>query len=75
MHSTSYLKTFTDWFTCVIFVEISYLNADMCKFESSQKKKAEPSRLIPRKLAANLEVLIGSYSYSEKFNACGFYCH
>jgi len=30
----------------------------MCKFESSQKMKAEPSRLIPRKLAANLESLI-----------------
>jgi len=31
----------------------------MCKFESLQSMKAELSRLIPRKLAANLELLIG----------------
>jgi len=37
-------------------VETSYLNTDMCKLESSQKG-AEPCRMIPRKLAAKLELL------------------
>jgi len=39
-------------------METSDLNTNMCKFESSQKKKAESSRLIPSKLATNLELLI-----------------
>jgi len=30
----------------------------MCKFELSRKDEAEPSRLVPGKLAANLELLI-----------------
>ena len=40
----------------VSFVETSYLSIDIWKFKSSQKKKAEPSLLIPLKLTANLEL-------------------
>jgi len=44
-----------DWFlACFI---CGYLNTDMRKFASSQKMKAEPSRLIPRKPTENLELL------------------
>ena len=39
-------------------METRYVNTGMCKFESSQKMKAERSRMIPRKLAENLEFLI-----------------
>jgi len=35
------------------------LNTDICKFESSQKDEAEPSRLILRKPTENLELLFG----------------
>jgi len=34
------------------------LNKDMCKYDHRKKKKADPSRLILLKLAANLEFLI-----------------
>jgi len=53
------LDKFADWFACVTFVESNYQNAEMCKYESSQK--AEPCRMIPRKLAANLELF--NYSW------------
>jgi len=52
----SYYK-FADGFKLFTFVEIVYLNTVMCKFVSLQKKKAEPSRLIPRKHTARLELL------------------
>jgi len=48
---------FSDRIKSVAFVETNILNADMCKLESS-KSKTEPSCLIPRKLAANLQLLI-----------------
>jgi len=35
------LKTFDDWFACVIFVKTDYLNIDMCKSESSQMFESE----------------------------------
>ena len=38
-------------------VESTYLNRDMCKFESSQKDKADGSRLIPRKHTETLVLL------------------
>jgi len=41
----------------VIFVETSYLNTAMCKFESLQKENGGLSA-VPTKLAANLELLI-----------------
>jgi len=50
-------QKFAAGFNSVTFVETSYLNTDMWEFESSQTEKVEPSRLIPRKLAANLELL------------------
>jgi len=34
------------------------LKTDLCKFESSQKDEAEPGRLMPQKLVANLVFLI-----------------
>ena len=40
-------------FNFVSLVESSYLKTCICKFESPQVLKAEPSRLIPRKLTAN----------------------
>jgi len=46
----TYFKHFADGFETFIFVVTSCLNIDMCKFHSSKKWKAEPSRLIPRKL-------------------------
>ena len=49
-------------------MESTYLNIDMCKFESSQKIKAQPSRLIPRKPTANLELLIAVDELCEKNN-------
>jgi len=40
-------------------VQISkFLNTGMCKFESSQRMKAQPSQMIPRKPTENLELLI-----------------
>jgi len=39
---------------------------DMCKFESSQKIKAELIRLIHQKLAANLKLLIVKFWSSNK---------
>jgi len=52
------LKKLTDEFKPFIFVNTSYLNIDMCKFELSQKDESiQPSPLIPRKLTANLELL------------------
>jgi len=50
---------FANGFKPFIFVETSYLNIDTSKFESLQKKKAEPSRLIPRKLGTKLDLLTG----------------
>jgi len=45
-------------FKPVINMETSYLNKDVFKFQSSQKKqKAEPSGLIPLKVKAGLELL------------------
>jgi len=38
-------------------VENTYLNRDICKFESSQKMKADSSRLIPRQNTVTLELL------------------
>jgi len=38
-------------------METRYLNTDMCKFDHHKKKKAEPSRLIPRTLTTNIELL------------------
>jgi len=43
------------------------LNTDTCKFESSQKMKAEPVRLILQKLTENLELLIGIICLSWSF--------
>ena len=48
------LNKFAGGFTLFTSVETSYLNRDMCKFESSQSMKAEPVRLISRKLTVNL---------------------
>jgi len=48
------LKNFVDGFKPFTFWENSYLNTDMCKFESSQKDKTEPSRLIPQTFTATL---------------------
>ena len=58
-----------DVFKPAAFVETSFLNTDMCKFESSQEKKADsdPCRLIPRKLTANLE------TFTCQNHAYGFY--
>jgi len=47
-------NNFTDRFNALPLVETSYLNTDMCKFESLQKDETEPNWLIPGKLAANL---------------------
>jgi len=44
------LKAFADELKSVDFVETSHSNTGVCKFELSQNKKAEPCRLIPRKL-------------------------
>jgi len=40
------VKKFGDGFKPFTFMETTYLNIDMCKFETSQKMKAGPSRLI-----------------------------
>jgi len=47
------------------------MNTEMCMFESSQKEKAEPIRLIPRKLAANAELLIVFYNINAIFKFYG----
>jgi len=47
-------------------LETSYLNAEICKFESWQKMKAEPIWLIPRKLTANETLLIVFVSLQYK---------
>jgi len=47
-----------DWLNFVAFVEISYWNTDICKYGSPNVKKAERSRLMPRKFAAKPELLI-----------------
>jgi len=38
-------------------VESTYVNINMCKFESSQKDGKEHSRVIPQKHAESLELL------------------
>jgi len=39
VESISYFFNLLDGFTWVGFAEINYLDTDMCKFESSQKRK------------------------------------
>ena len=53
-------------------VERSFLNTDVCATLNLRKKmKAKLSQLIPRKFAANLELLIAAmrsiYNYSKTF--------
>ena len=59
-------------------METSYLNTDMCKFESSQSNESRASRLIPRKLTANIILLIvvvfqqvvGYYTMCSQMSLC-----
>jgi len=41
--SISYFEKFADGFKACTFGDASYMKTDMCKFESLQKMKAEPS--------------------------------
>jgi len=51
-------------------VESTYLNTDMCKFESSQKKtKADGSRLIPRKHTETIVLLSTAFRLDDAFTA------
>jgi len=50
-------KKFANWFDYVTFVETNCLELDLWKTDASQIV-AEPSRLIRRKLAANIDRLI-----------------
>jgi len=58
-------------FKPVVLVKNSYLDRDMCKFEYRKKMKAEPSRLIPRKLTAN-PVLSTNTSLAQFRHLCSW---
>jgi len=59
--SISYTKKCAYRFTnCVVFVETSYLNTNLHKFQSSQSEKGRAQSTYPLKLPANLELLIAS---------------
>ena len=52
--------SFADSFDCVTFVQTNNFNADMSKVGINRTvKRAGPSRLIPRNLAANIELKSG----------------